>query len=60
MLAPFGFNPPVKVLLALGLAALGGVIGGIIGTSIIKAFKGKQINSAVKDSEKALTAQELQ
>lgn len=34
-LAPFGFNPPTKVILALSLAAILGIIGGYIGTSIL-------------------------
>ena len=32
MLAPFAFNDPSKVFLALGLAAVGGIIAGIIGS----------------------------
>ena len=34
MLAPFGFNPPSKVILTLFLAAAGGLIGGYIGHKI--------------------------
>lgn len=49
LLAPFGFNPPLKVFLALSLAAICGVIGGFIGTSIIKLFYDKEI---IKPSEK--------
>lgn len=40
-LAPFGFNPPLKVLAVLGLAAICGVVGGYIGTSVIKFVDGK-------------------
>ncbi|NLJ99076.1 MAG: PTS sugar transporter subunit IIC [Tissierellia bacterium] len=36
LLAPFGFNPPLKVALALVLAAICGIIGGYLGTSILK------------------------
>ena len=42
-LAPFGFNPPLKVLLAMGLAMGCGILGGIIGTTILKAIKGEAI-----------------
>ena len=35
-LAPFGFNPPLKVLLVSVLAAICGIIGGYIGTGVIK------------------------
>lgn len=35
LLAPFGFNPPEKVLLAIVLAALGGMIGGYVVSSIV-------------------------
>jgi fructose-specific phosphotransferase system IIC component len=49
LLAPFGFNPPLKVFLALSLAAICGVTGGFIGTSIIKLFYDKEI---IKPSEK--------
>lgn len=36
LLAPFGFNPPLTVALALVLAAICGIIGGYLGTSILK------------------------
>lgn len=34
MLAPFGFNPPMNVVGALIVAALGGIIAGLIGATI--------------------------
>ncbi len=41
LLAPFGFNPPLKVLLALGLAAVAGIIGGYLGTSVLMVLEKK-------------------
>ncbi len=41
-LAPFGFNPPLRVLLVMFLAAICGIVGGYIGTSIIIMIKGKK------------------
>lgn len=42
-LAPFGFNAPGKVLLAMGLAIICGLVGGFLGTTILKAIKGDGI-----------------
>lgn len=39
MLAPFGFNAPGKVIMALLFAALAGLIGGLVGTTITKIVK---------------------
>ncbi|MDY5847061.1 MAG: PTS sugar transporter subunit IIC [Bariatricus sp.] len=36
LLAPFAFNPPLKVLAAMGLAILGGITAGLIGSIIFK------------------------
>ena len=36
LLAPFAFNPPIKVLIALGLAVLGGCLAGLAGSAIFK------------------------
>lgn len=36
LLAPFAFNSPVKVLMALGLAVLGGCLAGLAGSAIFK------------------------
>ena len=38
LLAPFAFNAPVKVLLALALGALGGTIAGLAGAAVFKSF----------------------
>ena len=57
MLAPLGFNPPLTVLAALVFAALGGIIGGIVGVKIytfIIGFKTKHLGeqlSIIKGSE---------
>ena len=55
MLAPFGFNPPLKVSLTLFLAAIGGLIGGYVGHKIyIFILYLKQMlvnkNKKIKDS----------
>lgn len=36
LLAPFAFNPPVKVIIALVLAILGGSLAGIVGAAVFK------------------------
>ncbi|WP_066503186.1 PTS sugar transporter subunit IIC [Abyssisolibacter fermentans] len=46
LLAPFGFNPPLKVLLALGFAMIGGLIGGYVGTTVIKYMKNRKMKIA--------------
>lgn len=38
LLAPFAFNAPVKVLLALALGAVGGTIAGLAGAAVFKRF----------------------
>lgn len=38
LLAPFGFNNPVNVILAIGFAILGGCFAGILGSIIFKNF----------------------
>lgn len=36
LLAPFAFNDPMKVLLAMGLAAVGGTVAGFVGSAVFK------------------------
>lgn len=36
LLAPFAFNPPMKVLLALAIAAVGGIVAGILGVIVFR------------------------
>ena len=38
MLAPFAFNAPSKVVMALAIAAVGGGIAGFIGSIVFKKF----------------------
>lgn len=38
MLAPFAFNPPVKVITALAIAAVAGTIAGFAGSIVFKRF----------------------
>ena len=38
LLAPFAFNPPVKVLIALALGAVGGTLAGFDGSIVFKKF----------------------
>ncbi len=45
MLAPFAFNPPSSVLMALFFAAIGGITGGLMGTTIYKFFTERKENS---------------
>ena len=36
LLAPFAFNPPLKVIAAIGLAILGGITSGVVGSTVFK------------------------
>lgn len=38
LLAPFGFNPPLKVVAAIVLAAIGGSLAGFVGSVVFKGF----------------------
>lgn len=49
MLAPLAFNPTSKVLISLVLAALCGVLGGLVGTEIIIVYK-KIRNNLMKNT----------
>ncbi|MEG0332205.1 MAG: PTS sugar transporter subunit IIC [Clostridium sp.] len=43
LLVPFAFNEPSKVLMALALAAVGGLVAGYIGTEVFKRLKYKPV-----------------
>lgn len=47
LLAPFAFNPPQTVLLALGLAALGGIFAGLLGGTVFSKLRERK-QGAVK------------
>ncbi|MFD3156653.1 PTS sugar transporter subunit IIC [Haloimpatiens sp. FM7330] len=49
LLAPFGFNPPVNVLLAIVFAVIGGIVGGMVVSQIFKVFGTKK--SCVPEKE---------
>lgn len=36
LLAPFAFNDPIKVIFAMAIAAVGGTVAGIVGSTIFK------------------------
>lgn len=38
MLAPFAFNEPIKVILALVIAAIGGTVAGLVGSVVFKKY----------------------
>ena len=38
-IAPFAFNPPVKVVIALALAAIGGILAGFLGGFVFSALE---------------------
>lgn len=38
LLAPFAFNPPVNVLIALGIAVAGGCLAGYVGSIVFKRY----------------------
>ncbi|MEF9935009.1 MAG: PTS sugar transporter subunit IIC [Clostridium sp.] len=43
LLVPFAFNEPSKVIMALALAAVGGLVAGYIGTEVFKRLKYKPV-----------------
>ncbi|AUN02266.1 PTS sugar transporter subunit IIC [Clostridium botulinum] len=45
LLAPFGFNDPKKVLIAVTFAVIGGTIGGLVGSVVFKGFAKKDYKS---------------
>ena len=48
LLAPFAFNDPLKVVIALALAAVGGSLAGFVGSVVFKRFhKGAETRTAV-------------
>lgn len=48
LLAPFAFNDPVKVVIALALAAVGGSLAGFVGSVVFKRFhKGAETRTTV-------------
>ena len=48
LLAPFAFNDPVKVVIALALAAVGGSLAGFVGSVVFKRFhKGAETRTVV-------------
>jgi len=51
LLAPFGFNPPLKVVAAIVLAAIGGSLAGFVGSIVFKGFA--KTPADIKASEKA-------
>ena len=51
LLAPFGFNPPLKVVAAIVLAALGGSLAGFVGSIVFKGFA--KTPADIKAAEKA-------
>ncbi|WP_051569117.1 PTS sugar transporter subunit IIC [Alkaliphilus transvaalensis] len=48
MLAPFAFNDPMKVIPALLFAAVGGSIGGLVGTMIYSYFNRKKEKNTIR------------
>ncbi len=48
LLAPFGFNPPMNVVLAIIFAILGGSLAGFVGSSFFKLLREKK---ALKDNK---------
>jgi fructose-specific phosphotransferase system IIC component len=42
MIAPFGFNAPIPVIMALAVAVVGGLVGGYIGTSVMLFLKNRK------------------
>ncbi len=45
LLAPFGFNDPKKVLVAVIFAIIGGTIGGLVGSVVFRGFAKKDYKS---------------
>lgn len=49
LLVSFGFNPPLRVIEALALAALGGIIAGLFGSTVYKVMKEKKSSNIKKN-----------
>ncbi len=50
LLAPFGFNDPIKVVLALAFAIAGGTVAGLLGSAVFKNYgKSKKVASEETD-----------
>ncbi|MBU3206451.1 PTS sugar transporter subunit IIC [Clostridium algidicarnis] len=50
LLAPFGFNDPIKVILAIAFAIAGGTIAGLLGSAVFKNYgKSKKVASEETD-----------
>ncbi len=45
LIAPFAFNPPLAVFLALGFAMVGGILAGIIGGKVFKNYRPRGSNN---------------
>ena len=62
MIAPFGFNPPLKVVLALVLAAAGGLLAGYVGGTVFSRLENRKAAPVVygdplaDDEEEAFNA----
>ena len=52
LLAPFGFNDPIKVVLAIFFAILGGTVAGLLGSVVFKGFvKDQELSDGTTDEE---------
>ncbi len=50
LLAPFGFNDPIKVVLAIAFAIAGGTVAGLLGSAVFKNYgKNKKVASQETD-----------
>ncbi|MBU3210009.1 PTS sugar transporter subunit IIC [Clostridium algidicarnis] len=50
LLAPFGFNDPIKVVLAIAFAIAGGTVAGLLGSAVFKNYgKSKKVSSEETD-----------
>lgn len=55
MLAPFAFNDPLKVILALVIAAAGGLLAGFVGSIVFKRYDKLAVDTTVEESQEQET-----
>lgn len=57
LLAPFGFNDPIKVILAIAFAIAGGTVAGLLGSVVFKNY-GQNKKSASKEETDELSMED--
>lgn len=56
LIAPFGFNPPLKVIIALVLAAIGGILAGYLGGTVFSKLEAAHTVAKAEQAQEGDTA----